>query len=595
MLSNEETRLNALHQLHVLDTQPSEGFDRITRMASHIFQAPIAAVSLTDRDRQWFKSRVGVEHSSIPRDGAPCAAVAESTGMVVVPDLLADPCYADSLLARSGIRFYAGAPLVTREGYGLGSLCVLDTQPRQAKSADLAALSDLAGMVMSQFDLEYSLGRIDQLSGLPNRLQFLEDMEKLAETHPEEPRVLVLIDIAHTDQISRGVRAMGISFIDEIVKETAQVIRDSMIRKRPIYHVSTTQFAILAPEEMEQDAYLELLGATMAHLRENSQFRFLLTAALGVAPFVTGRMSPDNILRAANSAAQDARSSETQISVYSPARDQLHRRRFELLNDFGAALAQPGQLRLVFQPRIDLATGRCVGAEALLRWAHPRLGAIAPDEFIPVVEQSRLSKPITDWVLDTALSQLSCWQARGLDISLSVNISAINLQESDFVERVKACLAGHHVQPGKLELEVTESAMMQKSDYARTQLQALRAVGVCLAIDDFGTGYSSLAYLQQLPAQVVKVDRAFMRGIEDCERERSLVRSLISLSQDLGYRVVAEGVETARAAEILVEMKCDEAQGYFFARPLEAEDFVEWLIAHRQLHPAISELALASA
>ena len=180
----ENARLDALRQLKLLDTAPSESFDRITRMASQIFGLPVAAISLTDRDRQWFKSRVGVDHWSIPRDRAPCAALAESTKPLVIEDLLADSYYADSVLGRAGTRFYAGAPLVTSEGFGLGSLCVLGTQPRKASAAELAALVDLAAMVMAQIELQHAFGRIDPVSGMPTTTQFREDLSDLARDHP---------------------------------------------------------------------------------------------------------------------------------------------------------------------------------------------------------------------------------------------------------------------------------------------------------------------------------------------------------------------------------------------------------------------------
>ncbi|RYE95593.1 MAG: GAF domain-containing protein, partial [Oxalobacteraceae bacterium] len=175
--------MDALHQLKLLDTPASESFDRITRMASQIFGLPIAAVSLTDHDRQWFKSRVGVDHCSIPRAGAPCAEVAETTQLLVIEDFLEDSDYAESPLGRAGNRFYAGAPLVTNDGYGLGALCVLGTEPRRASSAELAALTDLAAMVMAQIELQHAFGRIDPVSGMPTRNQFREDLIDLARDH----------------------------------------------------------------------------------------------------------------------------------------------------------------------------------------------------------------------------------------------------------------------------------------------------------------------------------------------------------------------------------------------------------------------------
>ncbi|RYY24581.1 MAG: GGDEF domain-containing protein [Sphingomonadales bacterium] len=574
---NEEARLDALHKLNLLDTSPSESFDRITRMASQIFGLPISAVSLTDRDRQWFKSRVGVEHMSIPRDKAPCARVAESTDTVLIPDLLADDCFKNSVLAGQGVRFYAGAPLVTREGFGLGALCVLGTEPRTASDAEMAALNDLAQMVMSQIELQHAFGRIDPLSGLPNRTQFLDDLDDLGRDDPGHRRLAVLVDLARPEQLATGVRVMGSGYVDNLVQEATRTLRELLGPGRAVYHVAATQFAFLAPPAEDEDAYVDRLGSMLKRVRTAVNARFVLSATIGVAPFVTGATPPRDVLRTAHNAALDARASETAVSVYSSSKDGAHRRRFGLLNDFGAALDQPGQLRLVFQPRIDLATRTCIGAEALLRWSHPKLGEVSPGEFIPIVEQTSLARSTTDWVLDAGLKQLGAWCAGKKQIQLSINVSAANLDERDFAERVQLYLLKHRVPPAMLELEVTESAIMENSGMAVGQLAALNDAGINLAIDDFGTGYSSLAYLQRLPAKVVKIDQSFVRDLADGEREQTLVRSMISLSHDLGYRVVAEGIETGEAAEMLTEMGCDEGQGYFFARPMELADFEPWL------------------
>lgn len=578
---DEDARLDALHQLKLLDTPSSESFDRITRMASHIFGLPISAVSLTDHDRQWFKSRVGVEHRSIPRDKAPCAAVAESTETLLIPDLLADTCYAGSVLAEQGVRFYAGAPLVTREGFGLGALCVLGTEPRTATPAEMAALNDLAQMVMSQIELQHAFGRVDPLSGLPNRTQFLDDLEDLGRDDPGKRRLAVIIDLARAEQLSSGVRVMGSTFIDDMVAEAARTLRGVLGAQRTAYHIAATQFAFLALSDVDEDAYVVQLGSMLHRLRAGSNVRFVMSATIGVAPFVTGETSPRDVLRTAHNAALDARASETEVSIYSAFKDSEHGRRFRLLNDFGAALDQPAQFRLVFQPRVDLATRVCVGAEALLRWKHPELGEVSPAEFIPIIEQTSLARPITAKVLDAGIKQLSAWCASRMDIQLSINISAANLEESDFAQQVQLYLLKHRVPPAMLELEVTESAIMQDSGQALGQLAALDEAGIRIAIDDFGTGYSSLAYLQRLPAKVVKIDQSFVLDLATGEREQALVRSMISLSHDLGYRVVAEGIETAAIAEMLTRMGCDEGQGYFFARPMELVDFERWIAGER--------------
>ena len=218
----EEARLDALRRLDLLDTPPSEAFDRITRMAGQVFGLPIAAVSLTDQDRQWYKSSIGLEHSFMPREKAPCAQVAESNDLLVIPDLLEDPCYCHSPLARSGVRFYAGAPLTTREGFGLGAMCVQGLQPRQICASELASLADLAAMVLAQIELRHAFGRLDPLSGLPNRIQFGEDLDDLARERPRgERRLAVLIDLASPEQLDSVVRVMGPGYFDDMIDEAA--------------------------------------------------------------------------------------------------------------------------------------------------------------------------------------------------------------------------------------------------------------------------------------------------------------------------------------------------------------------------------------
>lgn len=577
----EEARLDALYQLKLLDTSPSESFDRITRMASQIFGLPVAAVSLTDRDRQWFKSRVGVDHCSIPRDKAPCAQVAESTEPLVIEDMAANPCYADSVLGRAGTRFYAGAPLITSDGYGLGALCVLGSEPRQISSTELSALVDLAAMVMAQIELQHAFGRVDPVSGLATRNQFRDDLIDMAREHPGEERLAVVVDLARDDQISRIARVMGGARVDEMIREATRSLRAALGPGRAAYHVGSAQFAFLSPAGVEQVAYMEELRSAFAAIRSSSSVRFVTNVAIGVRPFVMGKMSADDVLRGAVSAAQDARSVDGSVATYSSANDTAHRRQYGLLRDFGTALEAGDQLRLAFQPRIDLATGRCVGAEALLRWRHPRLGEVSPAEFIPIIEQTSLARATTQWVLDTAMDQLANWRMGGA-LTVSVNISATNLAETDLIARIQSGLRRRGLQTGQLEIELTESAIMAQPEQALAMLHDMADAGICLAIDDFGTGHSSLAYLQRLPARVVKIDQLFIRNLTQAQgSDFVLVETMIGLAHKLGYRVVAEGIETQAAADMLVQLGCEEAQGFWFGRPMEAAVFVEWLGARR--------------
>ncbi|WP_066719208.1 putative bifunctional diguanylate cyclase/phosphodiesterase [Sphingomonas pituitosa] len=580
----EAARLDALHQLKLLDTPPSAHFDRITRMAAQIFGLPVAAVSLTDRDRQWFKSRVGIDHCSIPREKAPCAEVAELRGVVVIEDFATHPCYADSLLAHNGTRFYAGAPLVTSDGYGLGALCVLGTEPRVATADELAALGDLAAMVMAQIELQHAFGRIDPISGLPTRAQFRDDLADLARDHPGQSRIAVVADLARDDQIAKIVGVVGAGRLDEMVREASRAIQGALGADRTAYHVGTTQFAFFSPPDIDVQAYVDVLEQGFAAIRATSSARFVTSVAIGLRPFRLGEVSPEDVLRGAASAAQDARRNDGAIAVYSPARDSEMRRRYDLLQDFGAALEAGDQLRLVYQPRVDLGSGRCVGAETLLRWRHPALGEVSPAEFIPIIEQTALARPVTQWVLEHALDQLAAWQPAGLNLTLSINISAANLMETDLIQRIQLALLARQLRAEQLEIELTESAMMAQPEKALAMLRELSAAGIALAIDDFGTGHSSLAYLQQVPAHVVKIDQAFVRELSGAwGADYVLVETMVGLIHKLGRRVVVEGVETEAAATLLAGMGCEEAQGYWFARPLEPGAFVEWIAARKAL------------
>jgi EAL domain-containing protein (putative c-di-GMP-specific phosphodiesterase class I)/GGDEF domain-containing protein len=579
MTSYEQERLFALRQLNLLDTPPSESFDRITRMASQLFDLPIAAVSLTDSDRQWFKSRVGVAHSQIPRFKACCGEVADTSGMVVINDLLSSPFYSDSTLAHSGIRFYAGAPLVTRDGYTLGAMCVLGPEPRDITEQERAVLRDLASMVMGQIEMQHAYGRVDPLTGLANRSQFLEDLDDLGRDRPGKRLFAFFTDLVDIAQMISIQRVMGPEFLDRLIRSAAFHLQRSLPEGVRLYSVSPWQFVHVmeASDDKEAVRLAVALRAELASLAPDESASMMMRSAIGVAPFLLGEQAAKDVLRIANSACQDARHDESGVGLYSSEIDARHQRRFVLLADFRTALTDPGQLRLDYQPRVDMRTGKCVGAEALIRWEHPLLGNVSPVEFIPLIEQTRLARPLTAWVVTAAVEQAALWQRMGLSLCISINVTALNLEETDFAETVIAALARHGLASSAIELELTESALISNSPAASAQLAALQAASISIAIDDFGTGYSSLSYLQKISAQVVKIDRSFITSLAQRARSQTLVRSMVHMAHDLGYTVVAEGIEEGDVYELLKSIGCDEAQGYLLSKPLRVGDFELWL------------------
>jgi EAL domain-containing protein (putative c-di-GMP-specific phosphodiesterase class I) len=579
IIENEEARLNALRNLRLLDTPPSESFDRITRMASRLLGAPVSTISLTDRDRQWFKSRFGVDLAEIPRAEAPCNYAIHSDEVFVVSDLIEDVRFKESLLVRAGIRFYAGAPLITRSGYGLGTLCVVDDKPRQMSEDEQHVLIDLAAMVMAQIELQNTIGRIDSTSGLSNEHQLFEDLEDLAKRSPGKRKVGLLVELVSPRQISHGMRVLGAAYAEELIRNSTEIIRLAAGDKSRVYHVGLTRCVVVLDDAVDRtwDAIANDLYRSLHDSIPCSGIPVSADPVVGAYAFQTDAVSPRDVLRRLFNAADDARTSGRAIASYNEMHDRAHTRSFRLLTDVRDALDRRGEFSLVYQPVIDFASGRYAGAEALLRWKHPSLNDVLPAEFIPLVEETAFTRPLTEWVLNAAVGQVAEWQ-RFRDVGkISINASARNLDESDFADRVAAVLEKHRVPARSIQLEFTENAVLGDDPRVLEQLRALKRLGVSIAIDDFGTGYSALSYLQQFPANVLKVDRAFIKALGTSEHDQKLVRALIHMAQDLGYRVVAEGIEDREAYDLLAQWKCDEAQGFFVAEPMTVHEMEKWL------------------
>ncbi|RUR51292.1 putative bifunctional diguanylate cyclase/phosphodiesterase [Vreelandella populi] len=579
MNTQEQDRLFALRQLNLLDTSPSESFDRITRMASQLFGLPIAAVSLTDENRQWFKSRVGVDHWEIPRETAPCADVCDSSQILIIPDLLASDRYRNSNLANSGIRFYAGAPLVTREGHTLGAMCVLGTQPREVSEQEQKTLYDLAAMVMAQIELQHAFGRIDPLTGLSNRHQFAEDLQDMERNAPDGQKVALFTEVVDASELSTLHRTMGPAFLDELARVTARCLQQAIDSKSKLYHLGGCQFVHLVDQTSDADLLEEAtrLRQALLVLESTRAAPVLLRPTMGIAPFSLSEVTPEDVLRTAHAACLDARQAGKSAGLFSLDLDAHYQRRFAILGGIGPALENVNELYLVFQPRVSLTSGECLGAEALLRWQHPTLGEVSPGEFIPLIENTPMAKPLTQWVLRHAVRQAAAWHREGKTLQISVNVSATNLEEEDFAIRLLNEMARMELPSTAIEVELTESALISQGEVAANQLKTLIAAGLRVAIDDFGTGYSSLSYLHEIPAHTVKIDRRFITELGEDARTETLVNSMISMAHDLGYRVVAEGIENDTSYRRLMELGCDEAQGYFIAKPLLPGAFEKWL------------------
>jgi EAL domain-containing protein (putative c-di-GMP-specific phosphodiesterase class I) len=578
IIQNEEARQNALRHLRLVDTAPSEAFDRITRMAGRLMGAPVSTISLTDSDRQWFKSKVGADLVQIPRSEAPCHYAIQKDEVFVVPDLALDDRFKDTQLGRAGIRFYAGAPLVTRSGYGLGTLCVLDDKPRAITEDEKRLLIDLAAMVMTQIENQNAIGLIEPSSGHPNQYQLFEDLEDIRLNDPDGQQNGMLIELVSPQQGGHGLRVLGSAYGEDLIRHAAAVVRRQIGDDARLYHVSPTRCVVMLGQEWSDrlDRLADDLNEDLRHTVCCAGIPVTANPVIGLYRFQMGGVTPRDVLRRLFSAAADARRSGAPTAIYNETDDHAYARSFTLLSDLLHAPERPGELDLLFQPVVDFATGRCSGAEALLRWRHPTLGTVMPGEFIPLAEETALIRPLTDWVLNTAIAQIAAWRSAGLITRLSINASAKNLEEGDFAERIAEMLAKHDVDPLAIQLEFIESALVSDGVRATGQLTALRDLGVSIVIDDFGTGYSSLSYLQQIPADALKIDQSFVRALATSDHDRKLVRGIILMAHDLGYRVVAEGVGDQQTYDLLAAWGCDEAQGFHISQPLPAKTIAEW-------------------
>ncbi|HKO94387.1 MAG TPA: EAL domain-containing protein, partial [Polyangiaceae bacterium] len=285
------------------------------------------------------------------------------------------------------------------------------------------------------------------------------------------------------------------------------------------------------------------------------------------------------LLQRAELALNQAKAEGERYALYRAEKDTDARRRLVMFGMLRAAL-QRSELLLHYQPKVDLDTGDIVGAEALVRWDSPELGRVSPGEFIPLAEQTSLIKPLTSWVLEEALRQLVAWETAGISTCVAINLSARNLTDEKLPERLSELLGQGNVMPERMIMEVTESAVMANPERAAVVLERLRELGVGLSIDDFGTGYSSLTYLRTLPAGELKIDRSFIRDIDQNENNAAIVVAVINLAHGLGLRVVAEGVETEAELARLVTLGCDLAQGFLISRPLPAGDFAAFLATY---------------
>lgn len=549
----------------------------IVAMVSSYFKVPTSLVSIIERDYQVFKARVGMEPERTSREISFCAHGLDEGGILEICDPVADPRFLSNPLVIGApfIRYYAGAPLTINSGRNLGRLCVLDYKahaPMDEQGRTL--LRNAAQVVVARLESMHRSHYIDPMTGLPNRQRFEADILQAPDQHEWGA---VLIEPLSASGMDSLAKSLGSEFFINFMLAVKELVLKFLPAETRLYRSGTMGFVALLNH---RTLSLSSLADSIVHAFERPLYcvdiPVFSDVGICVLPLKPESGLPKDILRLMSSITDAARRSERRWLDYDPAIDSSLRRSTVLLNDIEAALGTVDQFRLVYQPRVDLASNRCVAVEALLRWSHPKLGEISPAEFIPLAETTASIRHITSWVVRRVCKQLSEWRAKGLEMTVSLNVSALDLTDGRLFDKLVEALQAFKVAPRFIELEFTESVLVTDFQAVRVQLQRFRDLGVAIGIDDFGSGYSNWAYLRQIPATSVKLDRSLLADLQPGNNEWHIFRSLISLMRNLRLTVVAEGVETELHYHLLRGWGCQQGQGYYFAKPLSPVALLAW-------------------
>ncbi|HTV50032.1 MAG TPA: EAL domain-containing protein [Steroidobacteraceae bacterium] len=445
--------------------------------------------------------------------------------------------------------------------------------------------SDLAALTSTVTDVQRAVaareGRIsfeathDALTGLPNRSRAERELDELLNESSSPHCALIVVELRNVREINAS---LGHSVGDEALREAARRLRQNAGPADVVARLGPNQFLVLARDCTVERAPLlaeQLVGTLRSgfHLPTVS-LELHVTAGVCTAP-EHGTSSRD-LLRRAQIALEDAEELRGRIALYTPGRDEELRSRLALVADLRRAIEE-NELTLVYQPKVLIATRSVRSLEALLRWSHPQLGAISPSEFVPLAEATGGSRRLTSWVLRAALRQIAAWRHEGIEVDIAVNLSATDILDPSLGDEILGYLRERGIEPERLVLEITESAVMRDAPLAARHMQLLRMAGVRFAIDDFGTGYSSLSQISRLPVDELKIDRSFMQHAHERRDDATIVRSTIELAHSVGLKVVAEGVEHPEGWNLLRQLGCDCAQGYLISRPLPAAEVPAFL------------------
>lgn len=421
------------------------------------------------------------------------------------------------------------------------------------------------------------MAHCDSLTGLPNRTRFRDLLRQavLAGQYENKSVALLLMDL---DRFKEVNDTLGHDRGDLLIQHVGRRLKEVLRPTDTVARLGGDEFALILPLA-EAGHATSVASKVLKALEAPFEIEGLPIAvelSLGIALYPDHGSNADSLIQRADVAMYAAKRNGSGYTLYTPEQDPHSPRRLALAGELRHAI-DGNQLLLHYQPQVNMQTGRITGVEALVRWQHPQYGIVPPDQFILPAERTGLIKPLTQWVLKEALRQSQDWNQKGFPFNMAINLSARNLHDSQLPDRIAELLEVNGMSPSFLELEVTESAIMQDQMCAKEILTRLSKMGIRLSIDDFGTGYSSLSYLNHLPVDTIKIDRTFVRDMTENQNNAVIVRSIIDLGHNLGLEVIAEGVENQETWDRLLALGCDAAQGYYMSPPVSALEIPQWI------------------
>ena len=615
----EEARLADLYSLKILDSEPERRFEQLTRLIADALNAPLSAISLVDRDREWFKSCYGLIATEIPRELSLSAHAILGDDMLIVTDTHADPRFGANplVVGEPHVRFYAGAVLRGPTGLPVGTCSIMDREPRTFSEKQKRLLRQFSSLAERELHQAWHLAQVrsdierevfqDPETGLPNDRVFRQRLTQAIELAKARSAGLTVVCIRFGNL--SGLKAASLPGIErDLLIEAAQRV-SAVIGSSESTILAAVQAASL--QSLERDQLLEAarhvseaIGASASTIaRRGDELALFLPggpnrqgrvahqiaealarsfslgmtslepgALLGASVFPDDGTTADKLIRAAE-AALDAAPRAVGVTYHDPAISAAVASRYALETRLRRAI-RSDELHLLYQPKIDARTQTMRSAEALLRWTDAEHGAVPPIDIIGVAERSSLIQELGRWVLRRACTQMREWMDAGLDVApIAVNVSGAELQAPDFCRNARDIIVEAGVPPSLLEFELTESALVEDLDAAAEHMREMADLGVTFAIDDFGTGYSGLAYLQSLPFSCLKMDGRFVKDVATNADDAALTQAIIGLGHALRLTVIAEKVESQSQSAQLRAFGCDQFQGYYFAPPLAPADY----------------------